>query len=1476
VVALLCLFGILSSSVVPLTAQKLSTRPLAPAESTHHYAQPLRFSHLGTNEGLANQHVPAILQDRQGFLWFGTDSGLSRFDGYTFVTYQNDPEDPESLSDSGINTLYEDPQGYLWVGTTQGLNRFDPATETFIRYVPDIEDPRSLSSPRVQEIAMDGTGALWVGTLGGLNRLEPDGGGFERFLHNEGDGASLSNDLVWAVYTDSRGALWVGTSGGLDRFDPATGGFIHHGHEPGNPQSLSHNVVTNIYEDRAGNFWVGTEGGLNRFDPQAGIFARFQHDPGDPHSISSNVVRATLEDSQGNLWVATDGGLNLFDRETGHFSRYQPEPGNPYSLNDISLLTLYEDRAGALWIGTITSGVNRLDPQANQFVHYFYNPSADAGLSSNVINQIYEDREGFIWIASPEGGLNRLDPQTGRFTHYRHDPADPRSLGSDQLAALYEDPQRNLWVGTWGAGLSKFNRETGDFTHYRHDPDDPNSLSTNLILRLAGDGAGGLWIGTWGGGLNHFDPATETFTRYRYNANDPTSIGENRIVAIYRDEQDGSLWIGLVGIGLDHFDPATGIFTHYQHDPNDPHSITPGSVLEILQDSAGTLWIGTTGGLNRLDTATGQFTRFTVQDGLPSNYINSMVEDRVSPAQGGPHLWIGTDSGLSRFSPSSQEFRNYDRFDGLQSLNFRPLARLRSRDGLLYVGGDNGFNVFDPAELTANPYIPRIVLTDFQIFNQPVPIGADSPLQRHISLADSITLRHDQSVFSIEFAALNFSAPQKNQYAYRMEGVDRDWVYVDSNRRFVTYTSLRPGQYTFQVKGSNNSGVWNEEGVRLLVTVVPPWWETWAFRLALGTLLVGLSFGGVYIRTSSIRQRNRELAAQVAIRTQELRESEALLNETQQLAQLGGWALHLSSRQLTWTDQVAHIFGLPPEHAPNLNEVLHYYIPDHQPLIRSAVEQGVAEGVPWDLELEIITAQGERRWTRNIGRAEWQDGQIVRLTGTFQDITVLKKSEERAMIQQRRLAMLEERERIGRELHDNLGQVMGYVNMQAQTALEFLGRQRSHQAESALTDLVNVAQSAQHDVREYILGIRRDPSAKESFQTILQSYLDLLRQRYGVTVALGLPDPLPARLVSADAEIQLLRILQEALTNVARHAQVQSAQLTLEMDEGWVTATVEDKGRGFTPHDAVSAETGDHFGLSIMEERAISVGGGLAIHSAPGQGTRITVHLPRFVEQPSPAEPEEPEVQDEDVRALRVMLVDDHPLFLEGMYNMLNARGVQVVGMAHDGDEALALAHQLRPEVILMDVNMPGCDGVTATRRILSTLPEIKIVMLTVAAEEETLFAALKNGASGYLLKSLDSATLFDMLADLMQGQVVISPGLASRVLQDFAQKSSPGEANSPSPNAAPDTNGDHPAPSQAEMPEPILTERQIEVLQLAAEGLSYKEIGQRLYIVERTVKYHMSQILERLHVKNRKQATRYALREGLIDNPALFRIDRD
>ena len=564
----------------------------------------------------------------------------------------------------------------------------------------------------------------------------------------------------------------------------------------------------------------------------------------------------------GNLWICTDGGgLNRFVPETQDFIHYTSEPGNPRSLLVPALLSLYEDRSGALWI-TTQSGISKWDRYAQKFEIVQYNPNNPHSISSNKIRGMIEDRQGNVWVATADNGFSRFDPATGQFTHYPPNPDAPNGLRHANVYALYEDREGILWLGSWGGGLSRFDPAAGRFTHYAHDPEDPRSVGHNIITSFAEDTGGALWMSTYNG-LDRFDRTTETFTHYRFAEEQLNNSNDNRILTIHLD-RSGMVWIGTLNSGLAQFDPATEKFIrHYRHDARDPHSLSHNSVPIIHEDAEGTLWIATVEGLNKLDRTTGTFRHYTEQDGLPNNYISNLLED----AQG--HLWLGQERNLTRFDPHTESFRTYKA--GAEGMTFFSPARLRRRNGELWFGGNAGFIRFFPERVTDNPSLPPVVLTDFRLFHEPVPIGGDSPLQQHINAAEEIRLRYDQSVFTLTFAALSYTAPEHNQYAYLMEGVDRDWVTVGSQHRFATYTKLPPGRYTFRVKASNNDGQWNHQGAAIAITVLPPWWQTWWFRILIAVLLVSAIAGGYTWRVQSLKARSRQLEQQVSERTRELR-----------------------------------------------------------------------------------------------------------------------------------------------------------------------------------------------------------------------------------------------------------------------------------------------------------------------------------------------------------------------------------------------------------------------------------------------------------------------------------------------------------------------------------------------------------------------------------------------------------------------------
>ncbi len=849
--------------LVSLVPHSQAQQGIDPASDSR---EAIKFEHMTMANGLSSNFTISILQDSQGFMWFGTrNGGLNKYDGAEFTIYTHDPDNPNSLGNNYVWYLFEDSNGTLWVCTWGGgLDKFDPPSETFTHYRHDENNPDSLSNNLVWSAYEDSKGRLWVGTDGGLNRFDPASESFIHYQHDPNDPQSLSSSALTHIDEDQAGNLWISTyGGGLNKFDPDSETAVRYQHDPNNPDSLSNDYVWSVFVDDSGTVWLGTEGGVDRFDPARETFTHYQYDETDPNSLSDDTVTYVYQDRSGMLWIGTFGGLNKFDPVNETFSRYLDDAKDPNSLSNDLVWYIFEDDTGMLWV-TTDNGVNKYDPDSERFVHYQHNPKNPNSLSDNLVSAIYGDDGGILWLGTKGGGLDKFDRANNAFVHYQHEENNPNSLNDNNVMAIHPDSSGMLWLGTEGGGLDKFDPVRETFVHYQYDPGNPNTLDNDSVVDIDIDSAGILWIGTYGGGLNRFDPQSEIFEHYTQDENDPNSLASLWVRTVHIDST-GAVWVGSEG-GLSRFDPGGKIFTNYLPDANDPASLSNDTIGTIYEDSRGIIWIGTNDGLNKFDRSTETFTIYRNKQGLAGNGVNGILEDDQGI------LWVGTNNGLSRFDPQQETFRNYDAGDGLQSNLFLLHSAYKSDSGELFFGGVGGFNAFYPSQLNDNPNIPPVVLTDLQLFNQPVAIGGDSPLQQHINLADQITLSHDQSVFSFKFSALNYRSPEKNQYAYKMEGFDHDWTYVDSQRRFATYTNLDPGSYTFRVKASNNDGLWNEQGVSIKIVITPPWWKTWWFRTLAGVLVVGLVFGAYRWRVRAMENRNRWLESEVADRTRRLRE----------------------------------------------------------------------------------------------------------------------------------------------------------------------------------------------------------------------------------------------------------------------------------------------------------------------------------------------------------------------------------------------------------------------------------------------------------------------------------------------------------------------------------------------------------------------------------------------------------------------------
>ena len=882
----------------PVSGKTGGPSHLLPSVSQDHApGSVVRFEHLTIQDGLSQNAGLAIFQDSRGFLWIGTQDGLNRYDGYSFTVYKHEAEDPASISYNGVLSITEDKDGFLWIGTWGGgLNRFDPATETFTTYRNIPDNPASLSHDTVTSLLQDSSGALWVGTLDGLNRFNPEIDGFDHFCNLSDDPSSLSSNVISVIFEDSRHQLWIGTGAlglpgsGLNRFNPSTGKVTRFQHNDSDPTSLGSNNISSIYEARDGSFWIGTGGynlpgnGLDLFNPRAGTAFHYLHDDEIEDTLSGNNIAALWGDPGGALWIGTrSNGLNRMDfSSAGHFTRYQHNPYFPDSLSGDEVWSLFKDRSGILWIGTANHGMNKLSAASGQFSLYRNNPRNPRSLGINNVGAFSEDQYGYIWVGTWGGGLDRFDPQRGSFEHFRHDPADPNSLSNDLVTTVYADAQNMVWVGTLGGGLNRIELASGEITHYQYDPGNPASLVNDNVSVIIPDGMGGLWLGTFVG-LSHYDPVTNTFANYvnnyvnsypnNYVSNyvnnyvnnpvNPASLSENKVVSLYLDESENVLWVGTEGGGLNRLDlkdpvytdPQLAPFTTYRYDSDDPTRLSEDSVWSIHESADGYLWLGTQSGLNRFDPQTQTFKQYTEKQGLPHDSVLGILEDDQGC------LWLTTNNGLAKFDPRAVKFTTYDAMDGLQSNEFNSNAYFRSRDGTIYIGGINGLNAFDPEDIHPNPVPPKVAITRFEVFSEPVRLD--------LSGQTPIRLSYQQDLVTFEFAALDFHAPQNNRYTYMLEGFDKNWSQTE-DRRYATYTNLPGGEYVFRVKASNSDGVWNAIGASLPIIVTPPVWETWWFRgMSVAVLVVVTAFSFRW-RLSTIRAQKVALERQVAIRTSEL------------------------------------------------------------------------------------------------------------------------------------------------------------------------------------------------------------------------------------------------------------------------------------------------------------------------------------------------------------------------------------------------------------------------------------------------------------------------------------------------------------------------------------------------------------------------------------------------------------------------------
>jgi DNA-binding NtrC family response regulator/ligand-binding sensor domain-containing protein len=846
----------------------------------------LIFQQIFLEDGLSQSIVKCILQDHEGFMYFGTEDGLNKYDGYSFTVMRNNPENSNSLSYNDINALHLDHQGNIWIGTfNSGLNKYNPYSKNVKRFLHNPSNPGSLSHNNINAICSDSSGVIWVATDDGLNKFVPKNTNndeylIHRFYNQPNDSYSMSNNSIYSLLLDHSHNLWVGTSDGLNVLffnDMRSNNikFRRFNSDRNNANSLSNSTVRVIYQDRIGDLWIGTDGGINNViqsNKDDFKFKRYLNIISDNKSLSHNEVYAICEDKSGKLWIGTNGGgLNVFDKKTNSFTRYSHDPLDSRSISYNEIRSIFKDKSGTMWIGTYGSGIDKVSRGAGEFKLYKYKPDNQNSLSHPIVWSIYEDDGGILWIGTHGGGLNRLDRKNEQYSVFKNNPNNQNSLSNNIIRVVCKDRDGIFWIGTHGGGINKFIPESKTFIRFVNDANNPNSLAMDEIRCIYEDNSGILWIGTYGQGLDRFNKETESFTHYKNDPQNDSSLSNNFVRTIYEDKA-GNLWIGTEGGGLNRLDRVSNSFERFISNPNDSTSLSNDYIFTIHEDQDGILWLGTWGGgLNKFDPKTKKATYFNSNDGLPSNAIYGILEDEKG------NLWLSSNNGISRFNLKTESLTNYNVKDGLQNNEFNGGSYFKSKSGEMFFGGINGFNSFYPSNIKDNTFIPPVLITSFQKFNEEVDF--DKPVYS----VNMIELSYEDYVFTFEFAALDFSAPEKNKYMYKMEGLDKDWIISNFSRRFATYTTLSPGDYTFRVIGTNSDGIWNEKGASVDIKIHPPFWMTWWFR-TLVIILLSIAVFGVYkLRVRRLEEKRKVLADRLDEKTKHSNELQNALSEVERL-----------------------------------------------------------------------------------------------------------------------------------------------------------------------------------------------------------------------------------------------------------------------------------------------------------------------------------------------------------------------------------------------------------------------------------------------------------------------------------------------------------------------------------------------------------------------------------------------------------------
>jgi ligand-binding sensor domain-containing protein/signal transduction histidine kinase len=812
------------------------------------------FIHLSTKQGLSQGHVSNIIKDKKGFMWFCTDNGLNKYDGYNFKVYNFNKKDATSISNDYVLCITEDKDGIIWVGTANGLNKFDRNKETFIHYTPQKDIV-------VHHILIDSKGLFWLSTAEGFYQFNAATKNFKQFLNDKNNYNSLSNNYVTKIVEDNSGYYWIATKDGLNKFNTKNNEFIIYNTKSN--VSIASNWIKTLYKDVNGKIWIGmVNGGITSFDYKTNAFTNYKKNINNNNSLCFNDVLSIAEDAKYNLWIGTEnGGISIFNQKNNTFLNIKNNANDDESLSNNSIYSIYKDDIGNMWVGTWSAGIN-LHPLIGKKFHNYTSIKGEINSLNNAsIISATAGNNNDIWIGTDGGGINKFNTISKNFKHILNTEKAPSVIKNNYVTALLLLPNNKIAVGYHRGSFDILNTLTNKVEKHISIKDQNNKAIEISVNNLFKDKEDNIWVATWGEGVLIFNKNLQLIKKLQYNIADSTSISSDFVNCFYQ-MKNGNVWIGTT-LGLNIVNQFL-IIKKIKSNIKNTNSLSHDEVNNIFVDKNKNIWLATSGGLDVMTNENSPITHYNENNGLPSNLINSIVEDNNG------NLWIGSSNGLSVLNTATKNIRNYGIEDGIQGKEFNFNAIIKDNKGALFFGGTEGFNYFMPDSLEDNKTLPPVYITNLRIFNKTVIPSAYNPILQHaITETKSITLSYTNSVITFDFAALNFTFSENNQYAYMLEGFDNDWIYIGTNRS-VTYTNLDAGKYTLKIIASNNDGVWNKIGTSLEVIITPPWWKKWWFlSFLLFTIIISFIYYHHY-RIQFVNKQNLLLENKVQIQTSEL------------------------------------------------------------------------------------------------------------------------------------------------------------------------------------------------------------------------------------------------------------------------------------------------------------------------------------------------------------------------------------------------------------------------------------------------------------------------------------------------------------------------------------------------------------------------------------------------------------------------------